>query len=85
MADRTKDFSIEQDIRKKEYIKKHGHAILEDIVGDVIVKDPSKMKVEFKDGTKKTIQELCALNEQVTKLRKSGIKDMLLGLLGVKQ
>ena len=66
-------------------MNKHGHAVLEDIVADVIVKDPSKIKVEFKDGTKKTIRELVALNESVANLRKSGMKNMLLGILGVKE
>lgn len=85
MAERSKDFSIEQNVRKKQYLTKHGYAVLEDIVGDVLVKDPSKMTVEFKDGSKKSIQELVALNESVTKLRKSGLKNMMLELLGVKQ
>ena len=84
MAKRTEDFSIEQNIRKKDYIAKHGHVVIEKIVGDIIVKDPTNIAVEFRDGTKKGIKELVALNEQVTELRKSGFKDMLLGLLGVK-
>lgn len=47
---REKGFSEEQTQRKQEIIKNNGYALLEDIKGDIIVKDPSKFAVETKDG-----------------------------------
>jgi len=78
---REKSFSDEQTKRKTELITKYGYVVLEDIEGDIIVKDPSKITIESNTGIKKRIGELVNTHNSVMKLRQSDLYDALLSLL----
>ena len=44
---REKSFSELQKIKKESLMKKNGFIVLEDIKGDIIVKNPKKILLEF--------------------------------------
>ena len=60
---REKSFSDLQKRKKDKSIKKNGFVILEDIKGDIIVKNQKKIFVEFNDGTKKSIEDLVTIHD----------------------
>jgi len=49
---REKGFSEEQTKKKQELIEKYGYVLLEEIEGDIIVKDPSKFAIEAANGAR---------------------------------
>ena len=80
---REKGFSEQQTNRKTELINKYGYVVLEDIEGDIIVKDPSKITIESNTGIKKSIGELVNTHNAIMKLRQSDLYDALLSLLEI--
>ena len=55
---REKGFSEEQNQKKQELISKYGYVLLEDIKGDILIKDPSKFDIETKDGARFQMPEM---------------------------
>jgi len=71
---REKGFSEEQTQKKQELIEKYGYVLLEDIKGDIIVKDPSKFTIESQDRTKNTITDLVKLYDAIITIQSLTLK-----------
>lgn len=80
---REKSFSELQKRKKESLMKKNGFVVLEDIKGDIIVKNPKKIFVD--NGIKVSIEDLVTTYELCKWLINSKEFKLLMGLSETKQ
>jgi len=65
---REKGFSEEQTKKKQELIEKYGYVVLEDIKGDIIVKDPENITIECAHS-KTSLTNLVVIHDALMRIR----------------